>query len=160
MNLKIILSYDYPKEISQLLNEYTNMLIENDDSVKEILKVQNYDDELKNLKEKYGLPNGRLYLAYYDEKLAECIALRKIDDKNCEMKRLFVKEEFRGKHIGSKMIEKIIEDAKEIGYKYMLLDTLPFLKSAIYLYKEFGFYEIESYNDNPFHEAIYMKLDL
>ena len=60
MNLKIILSYDYPKEISQLLNEYTNMLIENDDSVKEILKVQNYDDELKNLKEKYGLPNGRL----------------------------------------------------------------------------------------------------
>ena len=60
MNLKIILSYDYPKEISQLLNEYTNMLIENDDSVKEILKVQNYDDELKNLKAKYGLPNGRL----------------------------------------------------------------------------------------------------
>lgn len=60
MNLKIILSYDYPREISQLLNEYTNMLIENDDSVKEILKVQNYDDELKNLKEKYGLPNGRL----------------------------------------------------------------------------------------------------
>ena len=60
MNLKIILSYDYPKEISQLLNEYTNMLIENDDSVKEILKVQNYDDELKHLKEKYGLPNGRL----------------------------------------------------------------------------------------------------
>ena len=60
MNLKIILSYDYPKEISQLLNEYTNMLIANDDSVKEILKVQNYDDELKNLKEKYGLPNGRL----------------------------------------------------------------------------------------------------
>lgn len=60
MNLKIILSYDYPKEISQLLNESTNMLIENDDSVKEILKVQNYDDELKNLKEKYGLPNGRL----------------------------------------------------------------------------------------------------
>ena len=60
MSLKIILSYDYPREISQLLNEYTNMLIENDDSVKEILKVQNYDDELKNLKEKYGLPNGRL----------------------------------------------------------------------------------------------------
>ena len=60
MNLKIILSYDYPKEVNQLLNEYTNMLIENDDSVKEILKVQNYDDELKNLKEKYGLPNGRL----------------------------------------------------------------------------------------------------
>ena len=60
MSLKIILSYDYPKEVSKLLNEYTNMLIANDDSVKEILKVQNYDDELKNLKEKYGLPNGRL----------------------------------------------------------------------------------------------------
>ena len=60
MSLKIILSYDYPKEVRKLLNEYTNMLIENDDSVKEILKVQNYDDELKNLKEKYGLPNGRL----------------------------------------------------------------------------------------------------
>ena len=118
MSLKIILSYDYPKEISQLLNEYTNMLIENDDSVKEILKVQNYDDELKHLKEKYGLANGRLYLAYYDEKLAGCIALRKIDDKNYILKEnLMNKLEFNivdnllGKE---KEIEKINKQIVEI----------------------------------------------
>ena len=57
-------------------------------------------------------------------------------------------------------MEKIIEDAKEIGYSYMLLDTFPFLKSAIHIYKRFGFYEIESYNDSPMDTSIYMRLDL
>ena len=76
------------------------------------------------------------------------------------MKRLYVRPQFRGKHIGDQLIEKIIADAKEIGYSYMLLDTLPFLESAIYLYKKYGFYEIESYNDSPMSTSIYMKLEL
>ena len=62
------------------------------------------------------------------------------------MKRLYVRPKFRGKQIGELLIEKIIKDAKEIGYSFMLLDTLPFLKSAINLYKKYGFYEIPSYN--------------
>ena len=76
------------------------------------------------------------------------------------MKRLYVRQQFRGQHIGKLLIQKIIEDAKKIGYSYMLLDTLPFLESAIHMYKIFGFYEIESYNDSPMQTSIYMKLDL
>lgn len=118
------------------------------------------DAELKHLEQKYGLPHGRLYLAYCDDALAGCIGLRKIDEENCEMKRLYVRPEFRGQHIGNILVQKIIEDAKEIGYSHMLLDTLPFLESAIHMYKTFGFYEIESYNNSPMETSIYMKADL
>ena len=118
------------------------------------------EEELKHLREKYGMPEGRLYLAYCGGQLAGCIGLRKIDDVRCEMKRLYVRPEFRGKCIGSMLIQKIIEDAKEIGYQHMLLDTLPFLESAVHMYKKWGFYEIESYNDSPMETSIYMRLDL
>ena len=76
------------------------------------------------------------------------------------MKRLYVRPQFRGKHIGKALADRIIEDAEEIGYASMLLDTLPFLKSAILLYRELGFYEIPAYNDSPMENAIYMRRDL
>ena len=159
MNIKIVPGYAFPQQVGVLFSEYTDMLIANDSSFQNYLDIQHYDEEVKHLEEKYGLPYGRLYLAYCEGKLAGCIGLRKIDEKNCEMKRLYVRPQFRGRHIGDKLIQKIIEDAKEIGYSYMLLDTLPFLKSAIHMYKKYGFYEIESYNDSPMSTSIYMKLD-
>ena len=88
------------------------------------------------------------------------IGLRKIDTQNCEMKRLYVRPSFRGKKIGGFLVEKIIADAREIGYTYMLLDTLPFLESACAIYQKAGFYEIPSYNDSPMDASIFMKLDL
>lgn len=168
MGVKLTLAYDHPHEVGELFAEYTDMLIANDPSFREYLAIQNYEKELEHLEEKYGLPCGRLYLAYVsddskdekNDKLAGCIGLRKIDGQNCEMKRLYVRPEFRGKHIGEQLVQRIIDDAKGIGYSYMLLDTLPFLKSALYLYRVHGFYEIESYNDSPMDTSIYMKLDL
>ena len=160
MSVKILLAYDFPEEIKLLFSEYTDILIEGDPSFKEYLEIQNYDDELKHLEKKYGLPYGRLYLVYYNNEVAGCIGLKKIDEKNCEMKRLYVRPKFRGKQIGEQLIEKIIKAAKEIGYSYMLLDTLPFLKGAIYLYKKYGFYEIASYNNSPMNTSIYMKLNI
>ena len=160
MSIKILPAYDFPEEIKLLFSEYTDILIEGDPSFKEYLEIQNYDDELKHLEKKYGLPYGRLYLVYYNNEVAGCIGLKKIDKKNCEMKRLYVRPKFRGKQIGEQLIEKIIKAAKEIGYSYMLLDTFPFLKGAIYLYKKYGFYEIASYNNSPMDTSIYMKLDL
>jgi GNAT superfamily N-acetyltransferase len=160
MGLELKLAYDSPEVIGTLFEEYTNMLIDGDSTFEEYLRIQNYDEELKHLESKYGLPFGRLYLAYYDNQLAGCIGLKRIDEKNCEMKRLFVKPEFRGKQIGNKLVRAIIEDAKAIKYEHMLLDTLPFLKSAIRMYKEMGFYEIDSYNNSPMGTSIYMKLDL
>lgn len=160
MNIKIIPAYAFPKEIEMLFSKYTQMLVQGDAAFAKYLEIQNYDEELEHLEIKYGLPDGRLYLAYCGEKPAGCIGLRKIDEQRCEMKRLYVRPEFRGKSIGRRLIEQIIADAKEIGYSCMLLDTLPFLQSALYLYREYGFYEIESYNDSPMNTSIYMRLDL
>ena len=160
MTIKIVTAYEQKEEISVLFSEYTEMLIKNDESFKEYLDIQNYDEEMEHLEMKYGRPYGRLYLIYCDEKLAGCVGLRKIDNQNCEMKRLYIRPEFRGKKLGNIWVERIIEDAKKIGYSYMLLDTLPFLQNAIHIYKKFGFYEIESYNDSPMDTSIYMRLDL
>lgn len=160
MDIRIVPAYEQCEDISILFSEYTNMLITNDESFKKYLDIQNYDEEVKHLESKYGMPDGRLYLVYCDGKLAGCIGLRKIDNENCEMKRLYIRPEFRGKKLGNVLIEKIIEDAREIGYSYMLLDTLPFLQSAIHLYKKYGFHEIESYNNSPMDTSIYMKLNL
>lgn len=160
MEIKIIPAYNFLKEINILFSEYTQMLIEGDSSFQKYLEIQNYEEELEHLDVKYGMPDGRLYIAFYGGELAGCIGLRKIDEWNCEMKRLYVRPAFRGKNIGSKLIQQIITDAKEAGYSHMLLDTLPFLKSAVHMYKAYGFYEISSYNDSPMDTSIYMKLDL
>lgn len=160
MGVKIVYAYNQTKKVSKLFMEYTSMLVENDNHFQEYLKIQNFSEEIKHLESKYGLPEGRLYLAYCNDELAGCIGLRKIDSQNCEMKRLYVRPKFRGRRIGDLLVEKIIEDAKIIGYSHILLDTLPFLKRAIHVYKKYGFYEINSYNDSPMNTSIYMKLDL
>ena len=160
MSTQLIPAYGHTDDVKVLFSEYTDMLIAGDSSFREYLDIQHYDKEIEQLETKYGFPYGRLYLLYYNNELAGCIGLRKIDKQNCEMKRLYVRPKFRGKHLGNQLIQQIIEDARKIGYSYMLLDTLPFLKSAIHLYKEHGFYEIESYNDSPMDTSIYMKLNL
>jgi ribosomal protein S18 acetylase RimI-like enzyme len=160
MGLNFVPAYGFPSETGELFREYTDMLIAGDPSFKEYLVIQDYDEELKHLEGKYGFPYGRLYLAYYDGELAGCIGLRKIDGQNCEMKRLYVRSQFRGKRIGTQLIQRIIEDARQIGYSCMLLDTLPFLESAIHLYREYGFYETDSYNESPMSTSIFMKMDL
>lgn len=160
METEVKLAYNNNKEIKELFLEYTEMLVKNNPSVAKYLELQNYNSEIEHLTDKYGLPNGRLYIVKVKNQVAGCIGLRKIDDENCEVKRLYVRPAFRGHKLAIKLIEKIIDDAKEIGYKSMLLDTLPFLKEAIHLYKKLGFYEIESYNNNPMDTLIYMKLDL
>ncbi len=158
--IKLVDAYSYKEEITILFTEYTNMLIDGDEKFRTYLEIQNYDRELENLHEKYGRPYGRLYLAFYKEDLAGCIGLRKINDTACEMKRLYVKPNFRKNGIGEFLVKKIIEDAKEIGYLQMRLDTLPFLDTATKLYKKHGFYEISCYNNSPMDNAIYMQLDL
>lgn len=158
--IEIKYAYNYSDEIKKLFEEYTNLLIKNDENFKKYLEIQNYDKEVENLEEKYGLPYGRLYILYFDKNVAGCVGLKKIDEKSCELKRLYIRDEFRGKKLGEKLVEKIIKDAKEIGYKYILLDTLPFLDKAISLYKKYNFYEIESYNDSPMSNSIFMRLDL
>lgn len=158
--LQIKLAYDSQEELKVLFSEYTDILISGCTQITEYLGMQGYDEELKNIDKKYGMPYGRMFLAYWEDKIAGCVGLRKMDDERCEMKRLYVRPEFRGRYIGNELVEKIVDSAREIGYKEMYLDTLPFLKSAIKMYKGFGFYEIERYNDNPIDDSVYLKLDL
>ncbi len=158
--IKIDLAYNNLADIKELFREYTDMLVKNDAKFAEYLELQDYDSELENLELKYGLPDGRLYIATVAGEVAGCIGLKKIDDECCEMKRLYIRPAFRGLGLASELVEKIINDAHETGYKTMLLDTLPFLQGAIHLYKKFGFYEIPAYNDSPMENSIYMKLDI
>lgn len=126
MLVEIKLAYNCLEKIKELFKEYTDMLVKEDEKFAKYLKMQDYDLELENLQIKYGIPLGRLYLATVEGEVAGCIALRYVDKKTCELKRLYVKPEFRGNQIGDVLIEQIIDDAKEIGYKKILLDTLPF----------------------------------
>lgn len=160
MDIQILPAFNRPDTVKVLFSEYTEMLTAGDPSIQQYLGIQHYDEELNHLEAKYGLPEGRLYLAYCGGEPAGCIGLRKIDSRNCEMKRLYVRPSFRGKKIGFRLVEQILKDAKEIGYAYILLDTLPFLQSAIQMYKSFGFYEIKRYNDSPMDTSIYMKRPL
>ncbi len=160
MNTEIIPAYRHKEEIRALFSEYTSMLTANDPSMQGYLAIQNYEEELSHLEEKYGPPSGRLYLARCGKEAAGCIGLKKIDDQNCEMKRFYVRPQFRGRKLGVQLMQKIIMDAREIGYSHMLLDTLPFLEDAIRMYKKSGFYTIDCYNDSPVSTSIYMRLDL
>ena len=160
MLVEIKLAYNCTDKVKELFSEYTDMLVKSDNDFANYLQLQDYDLELENLDKKYGLPKGRLYIATVEGDVAGCIALRNIDDKSCELKRLYVRPEFRGNQIAQMLIEQIISDARDIGYKQILLDTLPFLKSAIYLYEKLGFYQIRPYNDSPMKNSIYYRYDL
>lgn len=160
LKIQIVPAYAFLEETGRLFSEYTQMLISKDPQIQRYLEIQDYDHELQHLKEKYGRPFGRLYLAFCDGEAAGCIGLRRLDGENCEMKRLYVRPRFRGKQIGERLIGTVIQEAKAIGYQYMFLDTLPYLESAIHLYQKWGFSETQRYNDSPMENSIYMKKDL
>lgn len=125
------------------------------------LCFQGFEEELAQLPGKYAMPDGRLYLAYSDGELAGCIAMRKLADGICEMKRLFVRDGFRGAGIGVQLIERLIADARETGYSLMRLDTFPpKMGKAVSLYESHGFVPIEAYYDNPNEGVLFMELAL
>ena len=125
------------------------------------LCFQGFQAELANLPGKYQKPEGRLFLAISDKQVAGCIALRKLEDGICEMKRLYVRDDFRGQKIGIQLIEKIISAAKEIGYQKLRLRHLsPKMGKAVGLYQAYGFREIKSYDPNPHGQTLFMELEL
>jgi putative acetyltransferase len=125
------------------------------------LCFQGFEAELAALPGKYSMPDGRLLLGYIDDRLAGCIAMRKLGDGICEMKRLFVRDEFRGLGIGITLIERLIADAREIGYTKMRLDTFPpKMGKAVSLYETHGFVEIPPYYENPHSGVLFMELAL
>lgn len=153
MHIEIKPAYDDLDAIKRLLGEYTASLGID-------LTFQNYAQELSGLPGKYAPPSGRLYIAYADGVPAGCIGLRQFDAQSCEMKRLYVRDRFRGLKIGVLLVEKVISDAKAVGYKAMLLDTLSTMESARGLYKKLGFVEIAPYYITPVAGTHFLRLPL
>ena len=152
--------YDAAEEIRPLFEAYIADQLEKQPDFRGYLTQQRYDDELLHPEEKYGLPHGRLYLLRFQQDAIGCIALRRIDAESCELKRLYIVPKFRGLGFSHLLTEQIIQDARQIGYRRILLDTFPFMHSAIALYKSHGFQEIPSYNGSPMENLIYLQLDL
>ena len=143
-----------------MIEEIKQLFIEYSQSLGIDLNFQNFETELNTLPGKYVPPAGALILALVDGRAAGCIALRKVDENICEMKRLYVRDDYRGLGIGNKLISMIIEEAGKLNYSYMRLDTLPTMKKAQELYRSYGFYDIEPYVYNPIIGTKFLELNL
>lgn len=153
VEFRYVTGQDMIEEIKQLFLEYVH-------SLKVDLSFQNFEEELNTLPGKYGQPRGVLILELVDGKEAGCIALRNISEDICEMKRLYVRDCYRGLGIGKRLITIVIQEALKMNYQYIRLDTLPMMKNAQALYKSLGFYDIEPYVYNPIDGAKFMELKL
>jgi len=130
------------------------------------LNAQRFDEELATLPGRYAEPQGRIYIALVNHQPAGCAALRPIDalpadaSPVCELKRMYIRPHHRGQHLGRRLCEQIIADAREIGYATLKLDTDPRLEAANSLYKSLGFQPTPKFNNDPDPTTIYMELRL
>jgi len=124
------------------------------------LSFQNFDEEMASLPGAYAAPEGRLFYAERDGLPAGCVGLRPFSDNLCEMKRLYVEPRQRGFGIGLELALAVIKAAKEIGYRKLLLDTLPAMRVAVRLYRELGFKETPAYYQTPIEGTKFLALDL
>ncbi len=124
------------------------------------LSFQKIAEELEQFPRAYQEPDNSFFVAKDADKIIACIGMKKIGEGICEMKRLFVKDEYKGKGIGKALVTLILGEAKRKGYKLMRLDTLKKMTKAQNLYRSFGFYEIEKYVENPLEGALFMEKSL
>lgn len=141
------------KEVRKLFLEYKTWLGFD-------LSFQSFKHEVSTLPGKYSPPTGAIFMAMLNKNIAGCIALRPLEHSICEMKRFFVRPQFRGKGIGRHLAEISIKKAKDIGYTKMCLDTHNSFKAAIAIYQSLGFKETAAYYDNPMPDISYWELDL
>jgi ribosomal protein S18 acetylase RimI-like enzyme len=124
------------------------------------LNFQNFDQEMADFPDAYAAPLGGLYVAGFEGRLIGCVGFRYFEKGVCEMKRLYVRPEYRGMRAGRKLAEAAIHGARVSGYRYMRLDTLASMQRANRLYRSLGFAQIPPYRHNPIEGAHYMEADL
>jgi ribosomal protein S18 acetylase RimI-like enzyme len=141
------------EEVRQLFREYAAWLAVD-------LGFQNFDQELAGLPGDYAPPGGGLWIADERERVAGCVALRRLEPLICELKRLYVHPQFRGTGFGRSLVEQAMREARQIGYRRMRLDTLPKMSAAQALYQSLGFRPIEPYGFHPIAGTQYLEAEL
>lgn len=124
------------------------------------LDYQNFGDEMASLPGAYAAPAGRLFFAEFEGRPAGCVGIRPSSDGVCEMKRLYVEPEMRGNGIGRQLALAAIKAAKALGYRKVMMDTLPAMRIAVKLYRELGFKEAPAYYPTPVEGTLFLALDL
>lgn len=150
----------YVKYTIDELEEVREIFIEYAEFLQVDLCFQDFENELQTLHQVYFPPLGCIILAKEENQTLACIALKPIGEGICEMKRLYVRPQARGKALGKQLVEELIEFAKKAGYKTMKLDTISSLKAAINLYQSKGFVKTEPYVYNPLSDVLYFELTL
>jgi len=144
---------EFVENAKKLIREYAQ-------SLEFDLDFQDFDKEMENFPGQYAAPRGCLYVALEANQPIGCVALRDLGQSVCEMKRLYVKPSFRGQKIGRLLAEVVIEAARDMGYDFMRLDTVPSMKQANMLYNALGFKRIAPYRFNPLGGANFLELNL
>ena len=153
--MKIILA-NHPAEYeigSSMFSKYIDSLNFN-------LDFQNYERELQNIETIYRSPTGALVLVKDFSGYVGCAGIRKFTDEICELKRTYVLPSKRGRGIGLLLLTACMDEARNLGYKHMYLDTHSSMKAAISLYLKNGFKDIPAYYDNPISETRYLAAEL
>jgi GNAT superfamily N-acetyltransferase len=141
------------EDIKRMFREYSAL-------VTEALCFQGFDQELAGLPGDYAPPPGALLIARDGASAAGCVALRRLDARTGEMKRMYVREAFRGTGLGRRLALAIVDEARRRGYRRVVLDTLPKLAAAIALYRDLGFRETGPYLPTPTPGALCFALNL
>jgi GNAT superfamily N-acetyltransferase len=149
-----------PVENAAQLDELRGLFQEYWDSFKFCYCFQNFGAELAGLPGDYQPPAGRLALALASGEAAGCLALRAVDAERCEAKRLYVRPKFRTLGIGRALLDWTIAEARAIGYRELLGDTMPMMERALAMYDRMGFERTAAYGAKPAEGAIYIRLCL
>jgi GNAT superfamily N-acetyltransferase len=153
-DLPIEIDDDAPlEEVKTLLREYPSQ-------IPVPLEVADFEAWLASLPGPYAPPRGRLLVARRGGEPAGCVALRALDDETGEVKRLYVRERFRGLGLARALVQALIDTAHEVGYKRLRLDTHDSMIPAQTLYRSFGFREIAPYWDHPIPNVVFFELTL
>ena len=151
--MQIVDGTAYSDEVKKLIKEYYHRLGRD-------LSFQNIEAELDDPAVRYSPPQGELLVALENDEVLGMVAYHRLTSKRCEMKRLYLTPNARGRHLGERLVETIIDHAKASGYEEMVLDTIKPLKAAVSLYRKLGFEECEAYYDNPMEDVVYMRKKL